>query len=65
MNTRYEKLDEAVRTLAREHGSANVVASLARLFRSPDRQYHEQRVMATCFRRLNAVYEYIKKASET
>lgn len=58
------RLQRDVEQLVSENGLKYVIAELARYCRSPPVQYYPTQVMATAFRRLNKIYEYLDEASQ-
>jgi hypothetical protein len=53
-------MDQEIRDLVSKYGFATLVGALARYACRPDEQQLSVRVFGTAFRRLNAVYEYLK-----
>jgi len=58
--SRDTRLKRDVEQLISEHGLRSIIGELARYCYSPPHQLYSQPTMATLFRRLNKVYEYIE-----
>ena len=56
-----KRVDEDIKKLVAEYGLAGTIAALARYCHAPPAQHYPTGVMATCFRRLNKLYEYLCK----
>lgn len=53
------KIDTDLRELIGKYDLSTVIAALARYCYRPTTQYYPERKMATAFRRLNSIYEYL------
>jgi hypothetical protein len=54
-----ERLKNDLEQLISENGLRSVIGALARFCHSPPHQLYPERVMATLFRRLNKLFEYL------
>lgn len=59
-----DRLKRDLEQLISEHGLKYVIAALARFCHSPSHQIYPEKIMATTFRRLKKIYEYLDEASQ-
>lgn len=58
------RLDRDIAQIVSENGLKFVIAALSRYCRSPPVQTYPTKIMATTFRRLNKIYEYLDESSQ-
>jgi hypothetical protein len=59
-----DRLNRNLAQLISEYGLKSVIGALARFCHSPPHQFYPEKVMATAFRRLNKIYEYLDEVSQ-
>ncbi len=58
------RLKRDLEQLISENGLKSVIGALARFCKSPPTQTYPQPIMATLFRRLNKLFEYLDEKSQ-
>ena len=59
-----DRLTRDIEQIIAENGLKAVIGALARYCHSPNYQHYNTTIMATVFRRLNKLYEYLDEKSQ-